>query len=66
MILNMKCQLCKRKLTLAQEIAVCKCRGSYCNQHRNDHQCPYNAYEENQKRLRESLKRVEAEKLNRL
>lgn len=41
---KVKCTLCKKKLTLAQQVSgKCKCGGTYCPKHRvyMDHSCTF-------------------------
>jgi hypothetical protein len=63
-----KCFECKRKITLAQQIAAqCKCEQSFCLAHRhaNMHACTYiNQFKLDDKKLLEkTLVKVEGEKL---
>jgi predicted nucleic acid binding AN1-type Zn finger protein len=61
-----KCFSCNKKLSLMEEsMGNCKCEKYYCILHKlpEDHTCTYNFKKEQQEKLEQEMKRVQASKI---
>jgi len=51
--MKVKCSVCKKKIPILMvDVYTCKCKNIYCPQHKLDHNCSWNFFEENQNRIR--------------
>lgn len=64
-MLCFKCSI-KLKPYLVYMTISCKCGNVYCNQCKLSHDCSYDYFGENQKRLREKLTKIEGKKMDKI
>jgi hypothetical protein len=62
---KIKCNECKKKIkSLMLDIHMCKCLKHFCNLHLIDHNCTFDYFKENKKKLHNTLQKMEKEKIN--